>query len=100
MIGDYLPSQYNHQMRGIFKDHNFNLAEAGLNPGLPGDSLPLYHLYIYDLITFPQFIYSTADSLKKKNTWLSSSTELTKSGSETKMTNVQDLDFEIDCGTW
>ena len=26
------------------KDRNFNLGETGLNPGLRGDNLPLYHV--------------------------------------------------------
>ena len=34
------------------------------------------------IFTFPQFMYSTADSLKKKYTWSESSMELTKSGAE------------------
>ena len=37
---------------------------------------------IFLIFTFPQFMYSTADSLKKKYTWSASSMELTKSGAE------------------
>ena len=31
-------------MQAIIKECNFDLAEGGLNPGLPDDNLPLYHL--------------------------------------------------------
>ena len=36
-----------------FKDCNLDLAEAGLNPGLPGDNLKLFHLS-YTILSLQQ----------------------------------------------
>ena len=46
------------------------------------------------IFTFPQFMYSTADSLKKKYTWSESSMELTKSGAEKRHSYSTDRESE------
>ena len=51
MIRNYLSSQYNHQILVIFKDHNLDLTEAGIEPRAARGQSSARPSELYDLIT-------------------------------------------------